>query len=222
MVPRESRGPRSNSSGKTLDSLFNAGLDRTNNTIATGLVRAVKGSALAKHLAYHPLIDPQPLFHEFLDEHIMTITRTDLQPKDEWTMWFDRASNLLENGIGVILTSLKDHCSPFSTKLGFDCTNNMAEYEACTMGLLMALEHYVRRLKVFEDSALVIYQLRKEWEMRVIKLVPYHNHVKEIVEAFDTITFHHVPREENQMVDALATLSAMVRVNEGQEITIHV
>ncbi|RDX99188.1 hypothetical protein CR513_17792, partial [Mucuna pruriens] len=34
--------------------------------------------------------------------------------------------------------------------------------------------------------------------------------------------FHHVPREENQMVDALTTLSALVQVNEGQEMTIHV
>ncbi|RDY12601.1 Gypsy retrotransposon integrase-like protein 1, partial [Mucuna pruriens] len=40
--------------------------------------------------------------------------------------------------------------------------------------------------------------------------------------AFDAISFHHVPREENQMADALATLSAIVQVNEGQEITIHV
>ncbi|RDX83099.1 hypothetical protein CR513_36015, partial [Mucuna pruriens] len=138
---------------------------------------AIKGSVLAEHLAYHPLMDPQPLFHEFPDEHIMT-TEIDLQLKDEWTMWFDRASNLLGNGI---------------------------EYEACTMGLLMALEHQVKRLKVLEDSTLVIYQLRGEWETRDTKLIPYHNHVKEIMEAFDGVTFHHVPQEENQMADALAT-----------------
>ncbi|RDY13949.1 Gypsy retrotransposon integrase-like protein 1, partial [Mucuna pruriens] len=39
---------------------------------------------------------------------------------------------------------------------------------------------------------------------------------------FDTITFCHVHREENQTVDALATLSAMVQVNEGQEMVIQV
>ncbi|RDY11731.1 hypothetical protein CR513_03562, partial [Mucuna pruriens] len=86
----------------------------------------------------------------------------------------------------------------------------------------MAFEHQVKRLKVFEDSTLVIYQLCGEWETRDAKLIPYHDHVKEIVESFDVVTFHHIPREENQMADALTTLSAMVQVNEGQEMTIHV
>ncbi|RDX85142.1 hypothetical protein CR513_33699, partial [Mucuna pruriens] len=103
--------------------------------------KAVKGSVLAEHLAYHPLAESQPLFHEFSDEHIMAATSIEPQ-SEEWTMWFDGASNLL----------------------GFDCTNYMAEYEACTMGLTMALKHQVKKLKVFGDSTLVIYQLHGEWE----------------------------------------------------------
>ncbi|RDX99191.1 rnhA, partial [Mucuna pruriens] len=137
-------------------------------------------------------------------------------------MWFDGASNIVGNEIGVVLISPEDLCFPFAVKLGFDCTNNMAEYEAHAMGLLMALEYQVKRLKVFVDSALVIYQLYKEWEMRDAKLIPYHDHVKEIVTAFDAVTFCHVPCEENQMEDALATLFAMVQINEGQEMTIRV
>ncbi|RDX62834.1 Gypsy retrotransposon integrase-like protein 1, partial [Mucuna pruriens] len=143
------------------------------------------------------------------------------QRNDEWTMWFDGASNVVGNGIGVVLISPDNQCLPFAAKLGFDCTNNMAEYEACTMGLLMALEHQVKR-RVFGDSALVIYQLRGEWEARDAKLIPYHDYAKEIMSAFDMITFNHVHREENQTADALATLSAMVQVNEGQEMVIQV
>ncbi|RDX68111.1 hypothetical protein CR513_52930, partial [Mucuna pruriens] len=40
-------------------------------------------------------------------------------------------------------------------------------------------------------------------------------------ENFDKINFHYVTRDENQMVDALATLSAMLQASEGQEMTIH-
>ncbi|RDY05265.1 hypothetical protein CR513_10904, partial [Mucuna pruriens] len=40
--------------------------------------KSIKGSALAEHLAYHPLVDSQPLLHEFPDEHIMTTTSTGL------------------------------------------------------------------------------------------------------------------------------------------------
>ncbi|RDX70091.1 hypothetical protein CR513_50704, partial [Mucuna pruriens] len=44
----------------------------------------------------------------------------------------------------------------------------------------------------------------------------------ELSEHFDKISFHYVPRDENQMADALATLSAMLQVNQGKEMTIHV
>ncbi|RDY10115.1 rnhA, partial [Mucuna pruriens] len=178
----------------------------------------IKGSALDEHLAYHPLTEPQPLYHEFPDEHTTATAEIEPQYENEWTMWFDGASNILRNGTWVVLNSPKGQCFPFLAKLGFDCTNNMAEYEACIMGLLMALEHQAKRLKVYGDSTL----LHREWGTRDVKLIPYHDHAKEIMGAFDAISFHHVPCEENQMADALATLSATVQVNEGQEITIHV
>ncbi|RDX84788.1 hypothetical protein CR513_34095, partial [Mucuna pruriens] len=86
----------------------------------------------------------------------------------------------------------------------------MAKYEACPMGIIMAIEHQVKKLKVFGDSALVIYQLRREWETRNLKLIPYHSHMTTMGEQFDEISFHYVPRDENQMADALATLSSML------------
>ena len=46
----------------------------------------------------------------------------------------------------------------------------MVKYEACIMGLRAALEKKAQALKVYKDSALVIYQLRREWEMRDLRL----------------------------------------------------
>ncbi|RDX67767.1 hypothetical protein CR513_53309, partial [Mucuna pruriens] len=157
--------------------------------------KAIKGSFLAEQLAHHPLGDYQPLLHEFLDEHIMLVDEIGLKVEsDEWKLWFDGASNLLENRIGTILASLEGQYFPFSARLGFDCTSNMVEYEACALGIMMAIEHQVKTLMVFGDSVLVIYQLCKEWEMRDAKLIPYHNHIMEISEHFNKITFLHVPR----------------------------
>ncbi|XP_052484280.1 uncharacterized protein LOC105786759 [Gossypium raimondii] len=51
-------------------------------------------------------------------------------------------------------------------KLDFDCTNNMAEYEACIMGIRAAIERKIKVLEVYGDSALVIYQLKGEWETK--------------------------------------------------------
>ncbi|RDX80441.1 hypothetical protein CR513_39012, partial [Mucuna pruriens] len=39
--------------------------------------KAIKGSALAEHLAYHPITDYQPLLHEFQNEHIMVVTENE-------------------------------------------------------------------------------------------------------------------------------------------------
>ncbi|RDX78072.1 hypothetical protein CR513_41701, partial [Mucuna pruriens] len=97
--------------------------------------KAIKGSALAKQLAHHPVSNYQPLRHEFPDEHIMIVGETESKSEsDRWKL------------------------------LGFDCTNNMAEYKACAMGIMMALEHQVKELKVFDDSLLAIYQLHGEWD----------------------------------------------------------
>ena len=52
---------------------------------------------------------------------------------------------------------------------------------------------------MYGDSALVIHKLRGEWEIRDHKLIPYQTYIKELAEFFNEISFHHVPREENQM-----------------------
>ncbi|RDX78981.1 hypothetical protein CR513_40662, partial [Mucuna pruriens] len=110
---------------------------------------------------------------------------------DEWKVWFDRASNLLGNGIEAILASLEGQYFPFLARLGFDYTNNMVEYEAYTMGITMAIEHQLKMLKIFGDLMLVIYQLRRELEKRDAKFIPYHNHIMEISERFGKIPFHY-------------------------------
>ncbi|RDY11351.1 hypothetical protein CR513_04008, partial [Mucuna pruriens] len=73
---------------------------------------------------------------------IMLVEETGFEfESDRWKLWFDGASNLLGNRIGAVLASPSSQCFSFSARLGFDCTDNMAEYEACAMGIAMALEH---------------------------------------------------------------------------------
>ena len=147
---------------------------------------------------------------EFPDEDIMALFEEKLEKdRDKWIVWFDGASNILGHGVGAALVSLDNQCIPFTAKLGFDCTNNMVEYEACALGVQAAIDFNVKLLKKYGDSALVIHQLRGEWETRDHKLIPYQIYIKDLAKFFDEISFHHVPREENQMTDALATLVSM-------------
>lgn len=55
-------------------------------------------------------------------------------------MLFDGASNILGHGIGAILISLEKQYTLSTTRLCFDCANNVAKYEACALGLQAAVE----------------------------------------------------------------------------------
>ena len=55
--------------------------------------------------------------------------------KDGWKMYFDGASNALGCDLGAVLMSPEGNYCPFTARLSFDCTNNVAEYEACVLGL---------------------------------------------------------------------------------------
>ncbi|XP_052489890.1 uncharacterized protein LOC128042549 [Gossypium raimondii] len=161
--------------------------------------KAVKGSAIAYFLASGALEDYEPLNFDFPNEDLMYVATTEENPQVDliWKLKFDEASNAVGNGIGEVLVSPSGYHYPFTCKLDFDCTNNMAKYEACIMGIRVAIEREIKVLEVYEDSALVIYQLRGEWKTRDSKLVNYQKLVLELIEKFDDITFCYLPRDEN-------------------------
>ena len=74
-------------------------------------------------------------------------------------------------------------------------------------------EDIMTLFEVYGDSTLVIHQLRGEWEFRDHKLVPYQAYIRILIEYFDDVSFHHIPREENQMADAFATLASMFQLS---------
>ncbi|XP_028236741.1 uncharacterized protein LOC114416064 [Glycine soja] len=151
---------------------------------------------------------------EFPDEDIKALFEEKLkdEDRDKWIMWFDGASNTLGHRVRAALVSPDNQCIPFTARWYFDCTNNMAEYEACALRIQAAIDFNVKLLKVYGDSTLVIHQLRGEWETSDKKLIPYQAYIKKLAKFFDDVSFHHIPREENQMADALATLASMFQL----------
>ena len=99
----------------------------------------------------------------------------------------------------------------------------MAEYEACIMGLRATIDLGIKFLSLFRDSSLVISQIKGEWDTRHPNIIPYREHMLTLISYFEEITFEHIPREENQLADALATISSMLKLrwdNEAPRITI--
>ena len=127
--------------------------------------KAIKESTIADFLAERANEEYEPMSFDFPDEDLMAVLQIEEEesPKeDEWKMYFDGALNALGRGVGAVLISPKGNHCPFIAKLSFDCTNNVAEYEACVMGLQIAIEKKIKRLTVYGDSALVICQLNGE------------------------------------------------------------
>uniref|UniRef100_A0A2N9HHZ1 Integrase catalytic domain-containing protein n=1 Tax=Fagus sylvatica TaxID=28930 RepID=A0A2N9HHZ1_FAGSY len=98
---------------------------------------------------------------EFPDEDVMIVEEDN---QGRWKLYFDGAANAVGSGIGAVLVSPKGQQTPIAVKLGFDCTNNMTEYEACIVGLQAALEFGAYELEVFGDSLLIVSQTNGEWQ----------------------------------------------------------
>ena len=155
-----------------------------------------QGSTIVDFLAEKANEEYEPMSFDFPHEDLMAvlqIEKGESSEEDGWRMYFDGASNALGSDVGAMLISLKGNHCPFTAKLSFDCTNNVAEYEACVLGLQAAIEKKIESLIVYGDFALVICQLNGEWETRDSKLVPYQEFIKGLIEQFEEIIFKHLP-----------------------------
>ncbi|XP_070031747.1 uncharacterized protein [Nicotiana tomentosiformis] len=122
-------------------------------------------------------------------------------------MFFDGAANFEGVGIGAVLILECGQHFPALAKIRFLCTNNMAEYEAYILGIRMAVNMNIKELLVIEDSDLLIHQVQGEWSTKIVKILSYLHCVKELCKKFKKIEFKHVPKIQNEFIDALATLS---------------
>ncbi|XP_070020121.1 uncharacterized protein [Nicotiana sylvestris] len=164
----------------------------------------VKGKALVDHLAENLVGgEYEPLKMYFSDKEVSFIGEDITEACDGWRMFFDGAANFNGVGIGAVLVlEIGQHYS-VSAKLRFPCTNNMAEYEVCILGLNMAVDINIQELLVIGDSDLLVHQVQKEWVTKNSKIFTYLHHVQELRKRFTKIEFRHVPRIQNEFVDAL-------------------
>ncbi|XP_019429578.1 PREDICTED: uncharacterized protein LOC109337132 [Lupinus angustifolius] len=186
------------------------------------IMYVTQGSVLADYLVNQPIERHGSMHQEFPGENIMNLSSRKSIEEEVWTLVFDGASNALGHGVGVVLVSPENNFTPIIARLCFDCTNNIAEYEACVLGLQETLERKVKLIEVFGDSALVIHQVKGEWETRDGKLVPYKEYIQKMMEQFEQIRFYHIPRDDNRLADALSTLASMFHINGDDQPLIRI
>ena len=82
-------------------------------------------------------------------------------------------------------------------------TNNQEEYDVVIELMCDALHQGIRHMHVYLNSQLVVSQLNQTFETRDTHLFRKYLCAKRLSRQFDYITFTHIPRSQNQVVDRI-------------------
>lgn len=97
-----------------------------------------------------------------------------------------------------------------AVKLGFEASNNEAEYEALLAGLRNTHLLGTRHLLVFCDSKLVISQLKGEYAARNDCMAAYMKAANSLLAKFDHHELNQITRDQNTHADALACQASAI------------
>ncbi|XP_028557315.1 uncharacterized protein LOC114581403 [Dendrobium catenatum] len=190
-------------------------------------MRAVKGQALADFLADHTIPADSLLNDDPPDELILSV---DEQESPTWEFYFDGASSVktlspnetptVRVGLGQIFVSLEGHALRYSYSLSEPHTNNEAEYEALVLGLELAIQMSLTRVKIFVDSQLIINQVAGVYKVLKLELIPYYNKAMELLCLIPEVTLAKVPKFENGKAYVLAKLAKELADPAGNPMSI--
>jgi len=83
----------------------------------------------------------------------------------------------------------------------------VAEYNALVIGLQLAQEVGIQYLEAFGDSALIVNEVKGEFEVCHEDLIPYHEAAIKLANSFEGFYISYVFRRHNTEADALASLA---------------
>jgi len=127
-------------------------------------------------------------------------------------MNFDGAVSKDGVGAGVWIIPPKSGSKLFSYKFAFDCTDNMAEYEALNLGLKTLKYLGAKRIVVHGYSELIINQVKGIYQSKGPRMRAYKNLVLDVIENFIEYILSVVPRGQNLIFDSLATTTSVFKI----------
>lgn len=107
-------------------------------------------------------------------------------------------------GLGVAIKDENGKLIAWRNKSAPAMTCNEAEYAALIFALEQALSYGPHEVRVFSDSRLVVEQMRGWIRVRSSQLRRLHQKARDLTARFERVTFTHIPRERNQLADAIA------------------
>ena len=106
--------------------------------------------------------------------------------------------------VGIVIKESGKVVKKISKAIG-DATNNIAEYTALIYALKEASALKGQQLKIFTDSELMHRQLTGSYQIKNESLKTLFDEAQGLGKKFKHVEIKHVPREQNQDADKLAT-----------------
>ena len=125
-----------------------------------------------------------------------------------WTLYFDGSKNKEGAGVGCLLIDPHGNKTMIACRLEFECTNNVAKYEALLEGLRKALDLNIKCIEVFGDSQIVARQVRNSINCTSNHLKNYQREVWDLMNKFEAFNIKSIPRTLNHEADMLANTAS--------------
>jgi ribonuclease HI len=127
---------------------------------------------------------------------------------EAWIMFYDGSWGTFDAGAAAILISPSKIRSCYTARLEFNCTNNIAEYEALLLGLRKLMAMGIRRAILKFDSHVIIGHIDKSSKARDLKLEKYLDTARRMEASFEGFLVKNIPIGENEHADLLAKSAA--------------
>jgi ribonuclease HI len=127
---------------------------------------------------------------------------------EAWTVFCDGSWGTFGTTAAAILISPSKIKTCYAARLEFNCTNNIAEYEALLLGLRKLKAMGIRRAVFKSDSQVITGHVDKSSKTRDPKLKRYLDTIQRMEASFTGFSVKNIPRGENEHADLLAKSAA--------------
>lgn len=107
-------------------------------------------------------------------------------------------------GLGAVIRDARGKVLACHSKSARAMTCNEAEYAALIFALEEALKFKPSTVHAYSDSRLVVEQVLGYISVHSPVLKPWHRQARTLRQRFKQLTLTHIPRERNQLADAVA------------------
>ncbi|XP_077219701.1 uncharacterized protein LOC143853887 [Tasmannia lanceolata] len=134
-------------------------------------------------------------------------------------LYVDGSSNAEGRGAGLVITGPDNFLAEYALRLDFKASNNEAKYEALIVGIALAAELLVVRIRAHSDSQLVVSQVNGFSEAKEERMIKYLKKVGNEISTFKEFQIVQIPRTLNTRADALSKMASSGRFEPGNIYT---